>query len=79
MNGSLINCYVTGTIRGDALVGGVVGDLYNSSVTSCYSACAISGTSVVGGMAGKAYLEFLRNGLGYPQAAPFEAVRVAIL
>ncbi len=46
------NCYVVGgTVAGDAIVGGLVGDC-TCAVTHCYSTCAVSGQEDIGGLIG---------------------------
>ncbi|MCL2688421.1 MAG: MBG domain-containing protein [Chitinispirillia bacterium] len=52
-NGSVVNCYVTGTVAGIGSVGGIVGFLAEGSVTNCYSAGTVTGShSHIGGIAG---------------------------
>ncbi|MEA4925965.1 MAG: S-layer homology domain-containing protein [Syntrophomonadaceae bacterium] len=52
-NGTVQNCYVTGSISGKTKTGGIVGQLGSSGVAqSCYSAANITGTFYVGGVAG---------------------------
>ncbi|MEN6386083.1 MAG: GLUG motif-containing protein, partial [Phycisphaerales bacterium] len=54
--GSISNCYSTGIVKGNSVVGGLVG--YNSRdgrIDNCYSIVDVSGTSYVGGFAGMSY------------------------
>lgn len=59
--GTLINCYVTGSVTGEDLyVGGLVG--FNgdySTLTACYAAGSVMGTQFVGGLAGWNYGPFI--------------------
>ena len=51
--GSITNCYVTGTVKGAQWVGGVAGFVaFNGTVRDCYATCAVSGIQSVGGVAG---------------------------
>ncbi len=51
--GSILNCYSTGLIAGDEIVGGLVGKNETSSVIKmCYSTCNITGTSTRGTLGG---------------------------
>ena len=52
-SGSIINCYSSGTLKGNIVVGGLVGDLRNSSITNCYSIATVYGNNVVGGLVGE--------------------------
>ncbi|MEW6061284.1 MAG: GLUG motif-containing protein [Bacteroidota bacterium] len=53
---TITNCYVTGIVAGDSLVGGVVGNLLGTSatgVTNCYSTAAVTGSGWrIGGFVG---------------------------
>jgi hypothetical protein len=51
-NGTVINCYSTGTVTGNYYVGGLVG--YNvGTVTCCYSTCVVDGLRwSIGGLVG---------------------------
>lgn len=52
-NGSVTNCYTTGTVSGLSHVGGVAGSvIYSSTVTNCHTTGTVSGNSSVGGVAG---------------------------
>jgi len=51
--GSVVNCYSTGKINGNAMVGGVVGTiLASSNVSNSYSTAEVSGGAAVGGVTG---------------------------
>ena len=51
-NGTIYNCYSTGTVSGDYGVGGLVG--YNSDkVINCYAVTDVKGISYVGGFCGR--------------------------
>ena len=53
---SIIGCYVTGTVIGHNLVGGVAGFVDNGNViNNCYTTCSVSGDGYVGGIAGENY------------------------
>ncbi len=55
-NGTVTNCYNTGTISGTGnYVGGVVGYNYEATVTNCYNTGKISGSKYVGGVVGYNY------------------------
>ena len=41
----IINCFSSGTVKGDFYVGGIAGDLYGQA-TGCYSSCTVSGGGV---------------------------------
>jgi hypothetical protein len=60
---SVINCYSTGKIRGEKMVGGVVGKLYSFSddvrVINCYSSATVNGDWNIGGVVGS--LDVLGN------------------
>jgi len=54
-DGSITNCFSSGTVRGNAdYTGGLVGDNYYNSgtITSCFSTCTVTGTISVGGLVG---------------------------
>jgi len=53
-NGSIINCYVTGNVRGFGSVGGITGDISgNGNITNCYTTGTVSSTSTgAGGVVG---------------------------
>jgi len=51
-NGTVINCYSTGVVRGRSEVGGLVG--WNTgTIVNSYSAGSVAGTGAIGGLAGK--------------------------
>jgi len=51
-DGTVTQCYSTGTVSGNSFyVGGLMGENYGT-VTQCYSRCAVSGNSYVGGLVG---------------------------
>jgi hypothetical protein len=52
-DGTLIACYVTGSVSGDR-IGGLVGYNYYALISTCYADCSVSGTttSYVGGLVG---------------------------
>ena len=52
--GSITNCYSTGSVTGDDAVGGLVG-LNFGSITMSYSTGTVSGNSIVGGLVGYNY------------------------
>jgi hypothetical protein len=49
--GILINCNSTGTVKGDRIIGGIVG-LNSGAIIQCYSKGWISGRNFVGGLVG---------------------------
>jgi len=49
---SISSCYCTGTISGDEVVGGLVGDNNEGSITASYSTGTVSGSMGVGGLVG---------------------------
>lgn len=50
-DGSITNCYSTGSVSGDGGIGGLVGSNLRS-ITSCYSTGSVSGNGYVGGLVG---------------------------
>jgi The GLUG motif len=50
-DGSVLNCYTTGSITGNDSVGGLVGD-NSGSISNCYSTSAVTGNDHVGGLVG---------------------------
>jgi len=55
-NGTLTNCYSTGSVSGTYNVGGLVGWNYYCTIESCYSSSSVSGTNWnVGGLTGCNY------------------------
>jgi hypothetical protein len=53
-DGSMINCYSTGTVSGNDNVGGVAGYVSDGNMTNCYSTGTVSGNDNVGGVVGAA-------------------------
>ncbi|UCC99298.1 MAG: hypothetical protein JSW66_05310 [Phycisphaerales bacterium] len=51
-NGSVSDCYISGTVSGGSAVGGLVGSNILGSITTCYSTGTVSGDSTVGGLVG---------------------------
>ncbi len=51
-NGDVSNCYSTGTVAGNSVVGGLVGYNNEGSVTDSYSTGMVAGSSMVGGLVG---------------------------
>jgi len=53
-DGTISNCYSTGSVSGDAGVGGLVGlNSYWAVVSNCYSAGDVNGVGYVGGLVGE--------------------------
>ena len=55
-NGTVTECYSTGSVNGVAMtanVGGLVGFNFNGTVTECYSTCSVSGSYFIGGLVGR--------------------------
>jgi hypothetical protein len=52
--GTITNCYATGSVSGDVVVGGLVGDNHTkySTIANCYAAGSVSGDGAVGGLCG---------------------------
>ncbi|WP_312637291.1 GLUG motif-containing protein [Oscillibacter sp.] len=53
IDGTVLNCYSTGSVSGGRHVGGVVGWV-KGTVSNCYSTGSVSGSNYVGGVAGYA-------------------------
>ena len=52
-DGSITNCYSTGSVRGDDFVGGLVGSsIKGGSITASYSTGTVTGNEFVGGLVG---------------------------
>jgi hypothetical protein len=51
-NSMIINCYSLGSVSGDFIVGGLVGNSSSSSITDSYCAGSIEGNQLVGGLVG---------------------------
>jgi hypothetical protein len=60
INGSILNCYTSGSITVDeaGAVGGLVGYIYNGIISKSYSTCTISGYEMVGGLVGYYFKQF---------------------
>lgn len=54
-SGSIISCYVIGTIHGARYVGGLAGFNWYGTLTSCYANCPVTGIGTVGGLVGYNY------------------------
>jgi hypothetical protein len=52
-NGTISNCYSTGTALGDWDVGGLVGRNWEGTISNCYATGSVIGTTNVGGLVGK--------------------------
>ena len=51
---SVTNCYVTGTVSGQSVVGGLCGsNEWTSTIDACYAEVTVSGQYVVGGLCGE--------------------------
>ena len=50
---SIINCYITGIVKGNNKVGGLVGANLESSITRSYSKAKVTGYHYVGGLVGQ--------------------------
>lgn len=46
------NCMVSGTLKGEQGIGGLIGDFNDGSLTGCSSAVSVSGIKSIGGLAG---------------------------
>ncbi len=51
LGGTVTNCCATGSVAGNNVVGGLIGDK-RGEASCCYSACAADGSSYIGGFAG---------------------------
>jgi len=51
-DGTISDCYSTGTVKGKNHVGGIAGNVYMGSILRSYSAVAVSGNDDIGGIAG---------------------------
>ncbi len=51
LSGTVTNCCATGSVAGNNVVGGLIGDKRDEA-SCCYSACAVTGSSNIGGFAG---------------------------
>src|SRR3989339_86776 len=51
--GAIINCYVTGSVKGDQRTGGLVGMMYHGTITNSYATASVTSSSYqVGGLVG---------------------------
>ncbi|MGD8786569.1 MAG: GLUG motif-containing protein, partial [Phycisphaerales bacterium] len=50
--GRISNCYASGAVTGDHMVGGLVGSNLQANISNCYAIGNVSGSSSVGGLAG---------------------------
>ena len=61
-DGSFINCYATGQVRGNENVGGLIGNNYSGEVITCYATCTVGGYEYIGGLVGRAsYSSWIDN------------------
>jgi hypothetical protein len=53
-NGTITNCYSTGTVAASYIAGGLVGQLWSGTITitNCYSTCSVSASDSAGGLVG---------------------------
>ncbi|HEY6951119.1 MAG TPA: GLUG motif-containing protein, partial [Bacteroidota bacterium] len=51
-DGTVSNCYSTGSVSGSNLVGGLIGGIVSGSASNSYSTASVSGGSSVGGLVG---------------------------
>jgi len=60
--GTITNCYATGSVSGDVRVGGLVGRNWHDSVIShCYATGIVIGNGYIGGLVGDAYESTIRR------------------
>jgi len=61
-NGTISNCYATGTVTGDFSVGGLVGYSYEAEILNCYATGTVTGKGLsIGGLAGYNYKGTISN------------------
>lgn len=48
----IVDCYFSGSVKGQSNTGGLIGWLGYAIIKNCYSACSVVGTSYVGGLYG---------------------------
>ncbi len=60
-NGTVSNCYNTGTVSSELYSGGVVGNAREATITNCYNSGTINGGGYVGGVVGTAGSCTIRN------------------
>ena len=51
-SGNISNCYASGAVTGDFMVGGLVGANLQADISNCYATGSVSGSLCVGGLAG---------------------------
>ena len=61
VDGSITNCYSTGSVSGNCNVGGLLGVNWDGSITNCYSTGLVSGVGLVGGLMGQNYRGNITN------------------
>jgi hypothetical protein len=54
-DGTIVNCYSTGTVTGRDYLGGLVGYNLGGSISNCYSTGEVSGSWFVGGLVGQTW------------------------
>jgi hypothetical protein len=54
-DGTITDCYATGTVSGGNYIGGLVGENYAGTITACYATSTVSGSGYVGGLVGFDY------------------------
>ena len=52
-SGRISNCYASGAVTGDSMVGGLVGSNMQAEISNCYAIGSVSGSLCVGGLAGQ--------------------------
>jgi hypothetical protein len=57
MNGSIINCHVSGSIDANDFVGGLIAENFGT-ITGCSSKCSITARQTIGGLAGDNFSDF---------------------
>ena len=60
-DGTISNCYNSGTVSGTGTVGGVCGFSGDGTISNCYNTGTINGDSYVGGVCGKNYNGTISN------------------
>lgn len=58
---NITNCYFSGSVVGNELVGGLVGYKRSGEVKYCYANTSVVGTKSVGGLCGKCYYSTLKS------------------
>ena len=59
--GTITNCYATGSVSGDRLLGGLCGWNYSGTITNSYAAGSVSGDRLLGGLCGYNYRGTITN------------------